>query len=241
MASSTSPTVYQKQSTELLASVSAHANANAAALCEQMNSAAVPLLVWVQYLLKYKATGTANSLLDALASAVRETAGCVALGLVRPTLFSLRGQIDLALAWLFYKDHPIEWAHVNETGKNFSLKSDLEDYLATYVPRFRERLKALRSVSKHGDIDPYRLLSAHVHGQSQSVLSTTANLKEMVGKKAQVAECVKAQAVVTEYLGDVLFCAYFKIVSSLPTSLVKEIDARFVSPEQKTWFYKLTV
>ena len=42
---------------------------------------------------------------------------------------SIRLQIDLALAWVYFKDHHVEWGGVQATGDGFKTKKELLDYL----------------------------------------------------------------------------------------------------------------
>ena len=63
-------------------------------------------------------------MLVGLQTAAVEVAGFIAVGFVRPAIFALRGQIDLAAGWLYDKDHPLEWEHVVKTGEGFLQKGE---------------------------------------------------------------------------------------------------------------------
>src|SRR3989442_13118197 len=101
-------------------------------------------------------------MLDASASAAREAIACLALGLLRPWLASLRSQIDMLLAWLYFKDHPVEWQRVQDTGEGFKLKSDILKYLSETVEKYKTRFGLLRDCTTRTVEDPFRLLSAHM-------------------------------------------------------------------------------
>lgn len=192
---------------------------------------------WLAYLNSYHRTGTADSLLDAVESSIKEVAGALSLGLVRNALFSLRGQIDLLLAWIFFKDHSIEWTHVNQTADGFKLKKELLQYLDQYFPRFTYRLSALKEISARKEADPYRLLSAHIHAQSDTVLPVVGDLKDLVRAENTCKECTDIVFEVSEYLNDVLCAIYLPNWASLPKDVQASLNSRFKSPEQRKAFF----
>ena len=49
----------------------------------------------------------------------------------------MRAQVDILLAWLYFRDHPVEWKHVELTGEKYHLVSEVLKYLRTYDRRFR--------------------------------------------------------------------------------------------------------
>jgi len=195
-------------------------------------------LKWLNFLNSFKRTGTANELLDAVASTMRETAACIALGLVRPALFSMRTQIDLILAWLYFKDHPVEWSVVNRTGDGFKLKRELFDYLNNTVEGFNARYGILKQTSTRKEQDTYRLLSAHIHGQSNPVLPSMLNLCDVVREEAVCKEATELVKEVSEYVSDILYAIYTPNFASLPIELNNEIANRFASEKQRKEFYE---
>ena len=93
-------------------------------------------LAWLGYLRNAQRSGAANELLDGFHGALIESAGCLAIGLVRPALFSMRAQVDILLAWLYFKDHRVEWEYVELTGEKYHLVSEVLKYLKIYDRRF---------------------------------------------------------------------------------------------------------
>ena len=102
-------------------------------------------IAWLGYLRNSQATGTANELLDGFHASLIETAGYLAMGLVRPAVFAMRTQVDILVAWLFFKDHRVEWEHVESTGEGYRLVSEVLKYLKRYNGRFHDRLVLLRA------------------------------------------------------------------------------------------------
>jgi hypothetical protein len=217
------------QVAELGKSAAAASSGWGAAMSEQVEEGSALLLYWLQYLITYETTKTANNLLPAIASAVRETAGCLSLGLVRPALFSFRCQVDLLLSWLYYKDHPVEWASVNDTSDGFKLKKELFAYFEQHHDGFKAKFKILSDLKTRKTLDPYRLLSAHIHAQSAAVLPNVAHLKELVRTKTECEECASVSFEVSEYLNDILLCIYRSRWVSLPGAIQKPAAIRFSS------------
>jgi hypothetical protein len=229
--------IHEKQVKELAAAANKFATTSGAALCVGVETNSILLLRWVQYLGSYHLTGTADCLLTAVGASLRETAASLAMGLVRPALFSLRSQIDLVLTWLYFKDHPVEWEYVNSTGEGFKMKKDLVAYLTAHHESYGVRFGILKTIAKRKEEEPYRLLSAHIHGQSVAVLPIVNELQDLVRTERECTDCAKAVYEVSEYLNDVLFAVYASNWKSLPTEICSSAEARFSTPEQKAAFF----
>ena len=189
------------------------------------------ILAWLGYLRNAQRNGVANELLDGFHGALIETAGCLAIGLVRPALFSMRAQVDILLAWLYFKDHRVEWEHVELTGEKYHLVSEVLKYLKTYDRRFQQRLGLLRAKRAQGEEDPYRLLSAHVHSQNSATIPPLVRIKQLVQSKARCLECVALQGEISEYLNDVLVSYFATQWADLPEPIRDSIKGR-LGPEK---------
>jgi hypothetical protein len=200
-------------------------------------SASKLMILWLQYLRQCHATGTADSLIDGTTSAIREGISCVALGLVRPALYSLRLQIDLSLAWLYFKDHPVEWRRVQDTGEGFKMKPDLLKYLGESVIRYQTRFGLLRDVKTRTLDDPYRLLSAHIHGQSEPALPKVQKPKDIVAKIEAQEEAIMLQRECSEYINDIFWSVYADRWASVSEELLTTLEARFKTPDQRVCFF----
>ena len=195
------------------------------------------VMLWLEYLRTSHATGTADCLIDGTASAVREVVACVALGLVRPALNSLRLQIDLSLAWLYFKDHPVEWRRVQETGNGFKLKTELLKYLGDSITRYSTRFGLLRDGKTRTLDDPYRLLSAHIHGQSESVIPQMQRPKDIVATPKAQDEALKLQCECSEYINDIFWSVFADRWASIPEELRTTLESRFKTPDQRACFF----
>lgn len=229
--------MHQKQTADLRAAADAFSLAAGEKISVQVEAKSALLVHWLAYLSAFHRTGVADSLLDAASSSIREVAGLLSLGLARPALFSLRGQIDLLLAWLYFKDHGVEWSHVNETADGFKLKKELLQYLDQHVPKFAGRMGILRDSKTRKELDPYRLLSAHIHAQSDLVLPVVTELKDLVRPKAVCSECIQVAFEVAEYINDVFLSVFLSSWASLPAPIQAAMNARFQSAEQRKAFF----
>lgn len=229
--------MHLKQTADLRQATNDFSIASGASISNAVEANSTLLIHWLSYLNAFHRTGVADSLLDAVGSSIREVAGALSLGLVRQALFSLRGQVDLMLAWLYFKDHAVEWSHVNETADGFKLKKELLQYLDQHVPRFAHRMGILREIAVRKEVDPYRLLSAHIHAQSDPVLPDVLELKDLVRSEAVCSECAQVAFEVAEYLNDILFSVYLPNWASLPPTVRSGLDSRFQSGQQRKSFF----
>lgn len=195
------------------------------------------LLLWLQYLRSSQTTATADCLLDGISSAAGEGIACLTLGLVRPAINSLRLQIDLSLAWLYFKDHPVEWTRVQDTGEGFKLKTELIKYIGESYPKYSTRFGILKDCKTRTLEDPYRLLSAHIHGQSEFALPQVKLPRDIVASPIAQDEAIKLQLECSEYINDVFWSVYANRWASIPDKLRTSLQARFKSPGQSASFF----
>jgi len=186
----------------------------------------IELLQWIKYLTESQRTGIADNLINGLLCSIREAAACAALGLIRPALFAMRSQVDLTLAWLYFKDHSVEWNTVNERGESFKLKKEILEYLNSNFPGFSARLTLLTEVKLRTTADPYKLLSAHVHAQSELVLPRTEDLADVVHEKKLSIEGVGIAKETCEYISDILMCFYVANWDAIPSAITQGIEKR---------------
>jgi len=229
--------MHLKQTSDLRNAVYDFSSSHAQAIVVQVEEKSALLVHWLGYLSTFHRTGVADDLLDAAISSVREVAGLLSLGLARAALFSLRGQIDVLLAWLYFKDHGVEWSHVNETADGFKLKKELLQYLDQNVPKFRARMGLLTEIKTRTEADPYRLLSAHIHAQSTLVVPVVDSLCDLVRPDPVCFECTQACFEVAEYVNDILFGVYLSSWASLPAPVRTALKPRFKSAEQRQVFF----
>ncbi len=228
---------FQAQVVALREVTSEHANNIGADICEATYVNSYNLLEWLAYLRTSESTQVCDSLVDGVQGAVIEVAACLSLGLVRPALFSLRAQIDMLLTWLYFRDHPVEWALIQDTGKGFRLKSFIVSYFDEYYPYYKTRFALLGQTRFRVERDPYHLLSVHIHSQTGPTVPSIGALNSVVREEALCNSCVDLQSEVSEYLTDVLLASFADKWASLPKSARDTLNTR-LNEEQKAAFFK---
>ena len=218
-----------------MAAVAEHGASTGVNISRGMQVEAQILLDWLNYLRQSETTNVADGLLDGTQGAIVEAMGCLALGLARPALSSLRSEIDMVLAWLYFKDHKVEWNHLRDTGKGFRTKTDVLSYISDHWPGFQTRFKLLAQGHTREEEDPYRLLSAHIHGQTEFTTPRVAPLVDLVVDAGLSGECVKLQHDVTEYVGDVLLALYGDKWAALPNSVKSGLKGRLNAKQRKVF------
>ena len=224
---------FDHESQGLRDAVRQHSESHATDLVAATAGASSLLLAWVGYLRAAEPTASATRILDAVQGSIVEIAGCLSLGLVRPAVFSIRTELELLLAWLYFKDHPVEWRQAKETGRGFPLRSSTLRYLNNFGHNFRERFSLLSSSRARQSEDPYELLSIHVHSLTVSAMPGTGDLKAIVKDEDSCKECVRLQQEVVEYLSDTLAAWYAASWADLPSGVRDDIAARLSPPQLK--------
>jgi hypothetical protein len=224
---------YEAQVKALEAATTRHASSHGSGLARLAAETSKLLLAWLHYLRASSPKTEASVLLDGAQAAVIEVVGCLALGLVRPAVFSLRAQADMALSWLYFKDHPVEWRALQLTGEHYQMKTSVWNYLNSYVPRFKERFKLLADDRARQVEDPYKALSAHVHGQGPGTIPVVGDLENLVGTLSKCRECVEAQKDVAEYLNDIFLSCMAQKWPDLPPTIRDQTKKRLSASKLK--------
>jgi hypothetical protein len=224
---------YEAQNTALRDAATAHSSSIGAALLGAIELQAELLISWVGYLRSSVPSDATPVLLNGVHAALVETAGCLALGLVRPALFSLRAQIDMAMGWLYFKDHPIEWRHSQRTSGEAKLRGEVVKYLPTLQPRFQDRYKLLAKNRKRTAEEPYGLLSAHVHSLTSLTIPPLGKLADLISTQARCEECVNLQGEVSEYLSDSFLACFAERWQDLPEIVRANAKGRLSEPQLK--------
>jgi hypothetical protein len=198
-----------------------------------MEDAVQLMLAWLNALSPVAASAAASELFHAMRAMIRESVALLGLGLARPCLFSMRGQIDLVLAWLYFKDHPVEYALVRRTGEGYKLKREILLYLKEYYPNYGSKFGILFEIRTRAEADPYRLLSAHVHAQSDLVVPAVDGLAGVVSEIELARDCIKLQRDVAEYVSDQLFAVGLLSQPAVPKVVLEQILKRSKTNAQR--------
>jgi len=213
----TSPLAKEVQS--LKEGVEKHLSLHGAGLAQSVADRAHLLLVWLQYARSKSKCKEAERLLDAVQGAIIEVSGALAMGLVRSAIFSLRTQLELFFAWIYFNDHGIEWARVCGDVSQFPMRAFFWKYFSDYGNKFPARLKLLEKSKTRKSDDLYGVLSIHVHSTSMLVAPSVGPLSDLVYSEPLCSECVKLQTEVAEYLSDVMMAWFSNDWHDLPNEI----------------------
>ena len=103
--------------------------------------------------------------------------------------------------------------------------------------RFGARFGLLKQVASRKLEDPYRVLSAHIHGQSEIVLPRIFSPIDIVASAKAQDELLQLQTEVAEYINDLFMSMYADQWTSLPNALSTPLLLRFKTPEQRATFF----
>ncbi|MDB5725310.1 MAG: hypothetical protein JWQ16_2064 [Novosphingobium sp.] len=229
-------TDYHQEAAALTACIQSMLSDHGADTAEKMHDAASLVLEWIGYLAQSKVTGNSDHFLDGLRSLVLEAAASAASGLHRSAMFSMRAQIDVTLSWLYFKDHPVEWEKVERENEGYKLKKDASDYLASFFVNFNQRLLLLTKFPSRQIIDPYKILSAHIHSTGKYTVPNLTKFSDVVGDKAFNDQLVAIQFSVSEYISDIFIAAYGSSWASIPNEILITAKSRVPAEQQHILF-----
>jgi len=218
---------------DLLVAVTLHASSHKGAYLEQVTAATHTFRIWLSFLRATISTHIADAMLDATQATIIEIAGCLSLGLVRPAIFSIRTQIELLLAWVYFNDHPVEWRHIQGHLRDYPMRARLLQYMNNNNERFQPRFQMLLRKRTRRTEDPYGLLSVHVHSSSTFASPQVVPLPALIGGATACSECIEMQVEVGEYLNDTMGAWYADRWVDFPPEVRAAVQARLSAPELK--------
>ncbi len=225
---------YQTEATELAHRIQSMLADHGALVAEGMHDAASSALEWVGYLAESQVTGHCDHFLDGLRSLILEATASASAGLHRSAMFSMRAQIDVALSWLYFKDHPIEWEKVERENEGYKLKKDALEYLGAHFVNFNKRLSVLSKYSTRNVRDPYRILSAHIHSTGIETVPRLSKFADVVVGKSVALELVNLQSSVSEVIFDIFLSVYGSSWASIPAEIISIAKVRLPSDQHST-------
>lgn len=196
------------------------------------------LLLWIQYFRMVAPNETAIELLFGARAAAGEFVAYSAMGLGRAAISAIRSEIDLLLGYTFFKDHSAEWKRVTRTGDGFMMRSQIEKYHEDAYQGFASRRAIIERSSGLSLQKTYRILSAHIHGQSPLTLPKFGKVSQVVSPDLPFLESViSLQGQAVESLSNYLVALYARNWPELPEAIVQNA-ARALDPKQRPAFFK---
>lgn len=211
---------------QLLNAINARQKSEGMRILESMETAAQPLILWAQYLVGVSPENPAIAILEAARSAIVEASACNSVGFSRSAMGALRSEYEFFLAWTYYFEHRVECGNLFRGEADFMLPGATKKYLRDAYRNFERNFGVLQKVKKRKVDDPYRLLSAHVHGTSLAALPSYVDISAIVSPMAECEEIVSIQNDVSEYVSDVLVSIHAPNWPDLPAELRKSVQSR---------------
>ena len=186
------------------------------------------------------ASETALDLLNGTQAAALETVAYAYLGLGRAAITAIRLQIELLLGYTYFKDHPVEWDKVRRTGDGFVLFSAVENYHKEMDRTLAARLGMIDQKAPPNLRRIYRILSAHVHGQSPYTLPKAGPLESTVLGADLMTSIVEMQQQSMDALSCFLVAVYAGQWPQLPPKFVSRVSQALTPKQRRVFFTETT-
>lgn len=229
----------QEQLEAAVDAIADYSKLHGATSAQDFGIAAKPILTWLNWFHTCRPHSHAAELLEGARASVLEAAAYAGLGLGRASITSIRTQVDLVLSFSFFREHPAEWRLLTWTGDGFKLRSDIVKYHREMDPGkggFAERLTMIEQCSKPSLEECYRLLSAHVHGQSPNTMPKSDAIKDLVMPLTTLQQILVLQQQTAKALSAYLMAVHAREWNELPADLVKATKAQ-LTPAQIPLFF----
>jgi len=208
--------------------------------CERMEKATKAcqeLLSWTDFLKSLFPECCASELLDGTKSAMLESVAYIGLGLNRAAIGAMRTQIDLLLAFTFFYNHPHEWDSVNKTGSGFQLRSDIDKYHKDTRKGFASSISIIENSEGSSLLNIYRILSAHIHGQSPKTIPKAGQFIELISSDSFLNSLIELQFKVSICTSNYLTAIFLSEGINPPLNIGTRIKEQLTPQQRKTIFF----
>jgi hypothetical protein len=168
-----------------------------------------------------------KALITGALSASVEVVSAAYLGLMRSAVVSLRTHFELVYAWLYYRDHQVEWQAVVSGSEQARLPGAIDQYLAKYYPQHLTRWAELVKNAGRKIKEPYGQMSVLIHSGSPGAIPTATKPADIVSPPNIVAQLPPFIEAVSESLSDVFVSCHPGNWHSLPERVRTSLDTRF--------------
>lgn len=191
--------------------------------------AALPLsIAWIDFETGHAADIPAADLLKGARLALLEAASAWAIGLNRGAAGSLRTFIENTFAWLYYKDHPIEFNLVTKKEIDLLLPKSIQKYLKEIDSGFDKAYSIIVKVQTRPDEYYYTNLSFFSHAHPSQLLSGKPS-HELVVTAPPDAGFLAVCANVDEFISDNFATAYRNSWGLVPQIVKDSVSERLAA------------
>lgn len=194
-------------------SIDAVANTELENCILQYTKSIISLKLWHQKLNSINA----NEYFKEIISNYNQSLILSSIGLYVPSTILLRRSLENILAFIYYKDHNIEFIkkEFDESKRSFDKIDDLTNYLKEfpfklYYPAINEaELKSLLEESTGEWKKNYKYLSHYVHSSNTSFLNLRLFLENITFDSTQVEKNLSYQAFTISFINTILILFFF--------------------------------
>jgi hypothetical protein len=227
---------FNEQRDDLIKSISLSANTGGGDAALAAAKSQKLIVLWYDYLWCHRKSKGAEELLSGVRAAMLEVVAYLTVGLGRAALSAMRTEIDLLLSYTYFSEHPKEWQRLNESGDGFMLREAIYKYHEGNTRKFKERIGLLEQAYDLKLQAVYRIMSAHIHGQSSMTAPKANELSSLIVSDIFAKSVVKLQLQCSEALSNFLFSVYADQWPGLPEEIVKNVTSK-MSPGQRCAFF----
>jgi hypothetical protein len=130
---------------------------------QKVDGACARIAIWAKQLENLDKENAAISFIRALQISAHHAVATTALAIYKAAASSIRGIVENALYYTYFRSHPVELASLVRERDYYVSKSDILSYHKIHTPRFRELQDKLGLITRIEEW--YSQISAIVHGQ----------------------------------------------------------------------------
>ncbi|WP_426011433.1 hypothetical protein [Caulobacter sp. DWR2-3-1b2] len=191
-------------------------------------SASLPLSKeWIQREVPLASSNPANPLLSGTKIALLEAGAAWAIGANRGAASSIRAYIENAFAWLYYKDHPVEFRVVDIGRSELTMPKGVQSYLKQVDGGFEKSYSVLAKCSMRGMENEYFYSNVSQFLHAHPAFSSLAiKIEEYAISSPRDMSFLKICRNVDEFISDNFTAYYRSSWDDVPGIVQKDVSSR---------------
>lgn len=226
-----------EQFSALIDTINDHDKDKALDFMKRTTKSCSELLLWIDYLNSQFPDSPAKELLIGSRASMLEAVAYIGMGLGRAAIGAIRTQIDLILSFTFFCEHPREWEQVKTTGEGFKLRTDIYNYHKDTKKNFNSKLAIVEQHEDYTLIELYKILSAHLHGQSPLTIPKSGHFLNLLSSDSFLESLIELQACVDRSLSNYLTVVFIGMDLSPPLEPQARIKKMLKTEQVKKVFF----
>jgi hypothetical protein len=180
---------------------------------------------WIQREWPLSDDNPARTLIVGAKVALLETGTAWAVGSNRGAASSLRAYIENAFAWLYYKDHPVEFRAVLDRNIDMHLPKAVQNYIKTMDKGWEKAYSFLNKKSKRSNEYFYTDVSQFVHAHP-AFASYVLSIEEIAVSVPRDSSFITLSGMVDEFISDNYLSFYRASWGDVPSSVQTNASSR---------------